>query len=96
MNQTAEAAFLVVVSGRVQGVNFRAFTQSQARSLGLRGTVRNGTNGRTVHVHAERQRSALEQLIEQLRLGPRFARVDTVDVEWVIPTGSFSGFEVVS
>jgi acylphosphatase len=96
MSGASRAAFRAVVSGRVQGVYFRAFTADRARALGLAGTVRNGADGRTVHVYAEGERPALELLLEQLRTGPSFARVDAVDVEWVATEGTYSGFTIAS
>lgn len=50
-----------IVTGRVQGVGFRWFTQNRARSLGLCGWVRNMPNG-TVEVWAEGPPSDLDSL----------------------------------
>lgn len=62
------------VHGRVQGVGFRAWTVRQARTLGLRGTVRNRPNG-SVEVEAEGPDTALQQLRQLLERGPMFADV---------------------
>ena len=69
------------VSGRVQGVGFRYFTQHEARRLGLNGYVRNLPDGR-VEVVAEGSRRALEALVSALREGPAGAWVRGVQVEW--------------
>ena len=66
------------VTGRVQGVFFRASTQRQARSLGLTGYARNLADG-SVEVLAVGPPAALDELRTWLRVGPSKARVDTVD-----------------
>ena len=71
------SAIRFLVSGRVQGVCFRASTQEQARHLGLRGYVRNLTDGR-VEVLATGSDEALEALATWLRQGPPLSRVDAV------------------
>ena len=81
------------VTGRVQGVYFRAFTRNQARRLGLSGWVRNESD-RSVYLEAEGPRAALEMLLAAVRHGPSEARVDHVEVDWSEATGAFSGFAV--
>jgi acylphosphatase len=89
---TGEAkAIRAVVLGRVQGVGFRDYVESHAHSLRLRGFVQNLGDG-SVEVVAEGDDATLKQLIEHLRVGPRMARVDAVDVVWVEATGHFDGF----
>ncbi len=66
------------ISGRVQGVNFRASTQHQARQLGLTGHALNLRDGR-VEVLACGTLEALAQLEVWLRQGPPGARVDEVE-----------------
>ncbi|TVP87831.1 MAG: acylphosphatase [Thioalkalivibrio sp.] len=66
------------VSGRVQGVFFRASTQRQARSLGLAGHARNLDDG-SVEVLAVGSPAALGELKSWLGVGPTGARVDAVD-----------------
>ena len=83
-----------VAYGRVQGVNFRDFTLRWARTMSLTGYVRNLPNGRAVEVWAEGERGHLEQLLEHIRVGPRAARVDRVDVKWSDYTGNFKAFEM--
>ncbi len=78
-----------VVRGRVQAVGFRDFVYTSARILGVTGYVRNLSDGLSVEVIAEGQRSELEQLLEYLRQGPRMSRVDAVDVEWGEATGAY-------
>ena len=68
-----------VVSGRVQGVFFRAATRDEARRLGLTGWVRNMIGGR-VELIASGPRTAVDNLVAWLQHGPPTARVTTVDV----------------
>ena len=68
-----------IVHGRVQGVGFRYYVQSEAQQLGLGGWVRNNING-TVEVQAIGSREQLSRFHERLRKGPRAARVDNVEV----------------
>lgn len=91
--RSPEAHLEAVVYGRVQGVNFRAFTQMWARALGLKGYVRNLPIG-AVEVHAEGPRDHLEELIKRLRQGPAFAQVQKVDVAWSAPVGASQDFQV--
>ena len=73
----------LVVSGRVQGVWFRAGTREQALQHGLCGWVKNCSNG-TVEIHAEGEKEALEHFIDWCRKGPPAARVTALDIEWVV------------
>jgi acylphosphatase len=81
-----------IVSGRVQGVGFRAFVADAARAEGLAGWVRNLPDGR-VAVHAEGDAEALTRLEWRLWQGPAMARVDDVVREEVVPGGT-TGFRV--
>jgi len=82
-----------VVHGRVQGVNFRAYTVEEATRLGLTGWVRNRPD-RTVEVRAEGPRERLEQLLRFLYHGPPSAQVTAVDVRWLPATRRYTTFEV--
>lgn len=83
----------VVVTGRVQGVNFRSYTQREAERLRLRGYVLNRPEG-SVEVVAEGERAALEALLAWLHRGPPAARVEQVTPHWATPAGGFARFEV--
>ncbi len=82
-----------IVHGRVQGVNFRYHTQRKARSLGLRGYVRNRADG-SVEVVAEGPRRAVEDLYSWLHVGAPMAEVWRVDATWEAPVGKWASFEV--
>ena len=83
----------LVVSGRVQGVNFRYSTLLQAESLGLTGWVRNMPDGR-VELVAEGDEVEVKQLVDWCRQGPRSARVDRVEVATEGATGEFDDFQI--
>jgi acylphosphatase len=69
----------ILVSGRVQGVGFRAFAQRQADRLGIDGWVRNLPDGR-VEALAAGDDDAVAAFIEALRRGPLIARVAGVEI----------------
>ncbi len=73
-------AVRLIVRGRVQGVGYRYFTLQAAEKLGVRGTVRNRSDG-TVEVIAVADGGTLEQFVQALQQGPRFARVSAIDQE---------------
>jgi acylphosphatase len=82
-----------LVSGRVQGVNFRYTTLQRAQALHLTGWVRNQPDG-SVEVMAEGPQAGLEQLLEFLRNGPPHAGVTAVEVDWHTATGEYRTFDV--
>ena len=84
----------VIVSGDVQGVGYRAFTQLVAKELGLSGWVRNLYDGR-VQVEVEGPRAKVEELLARLQRGPSLAEVTDVSVTWKTPTGSVQGFTIL-
>ena len=67
------------VTGRVQGVFFRAWTRDEARSLGVMGWVRNCYDG-AVEAHLEGDEPQVDELIRRMRHGPPHARVVDVAV----------------
>ena len=74
----------VVVTGRVQGVFFRAETRDRARSLGLGGWVRNNGDG-SVEAVFEGDEERVESMVEWCRRGPAYAKVENVQVAWEDP-----------
>jgi len=81
-----------LISGRVQGVGFRYFTEDVARREGVRGWVRNLPDGR-VEVAADGDAESVERFERWIRHGPRGARVDEFDVSDDVP-GDHAGFSV--
>ena len=82
----------VLISGQVQGVGYRFWTVRQARNLGLKGWVRNLSDGRVEAVFSG-DRRAVEQMVELCYQGPRAAVVKEVIMESSDVEG-ICGFEV--
>ena len=76
----------IIVTGRVQGVGFRASCGREAKRLGLAGSVRNLADG-SVEVVAEGDEAAVESLIDWCRVGPTFARVQSIKCINETPAG---------
>lgn len=79
------------VSGKVQGVWFRASTQEQAKRLGLTGWACNLADGR-VEVLASGEQEKLAELYEWLKRGPELAEVTNITYE-EISFQEIQGFE---
>jgi acylphosphatase len=80
-------AMKATVSGRVQGVNFRAWTQVEAQGRGLVGRVRNEADG-TVTAHLEGPADAVDEMVTALHKGPPAAVVHEVTLSDATPTGA--------
>ncbi len=84
----------IIVSGRVQGVWYRASAVEAAERIGgITGWARNLPGG-DVEVVCEGKREKVERLIAWLQQGPPAAKVSDVQVTWEKATGEFSGFTV--
>jgi len=83
----------VVISGRVQGVWFRANTKDKAEQLGLHGWVRNTLDGK-VEALFEGEEIALKEMIEWCHHGPPLAEVQDVKIEWKEPKNDIEGFSI--
>jgi acylphosphatase len=81
------------VSGRVQGVNYRAFVKREALRLGLTGWVRNLPD-RRVEVVAEGEEGQVERLVQLCGEGPPLAMVRGIESHREPSTGSFSSFSI--
>ncbi len=92
-DHSSPARLILKVTGLVQGVNFRWFTQRRATELGLTGWVRNRQD-RSVEIIAEGNREALDRLLDAVRAGPPEAVVENVDAQWSTPSGEFHRFEI--
>ncbi|MEL4506367.1 acylphosphatase [Luteococcus sp. H138] len=79
-------AVVATVHGQVQGVGFRWRCLQQAEQTGVAGWVRNLPDG-TVEVWIEGEDAAVDALVAWCQEGPRWARVDSVDLRPVAPKG---------
>lgn len=89
----AEGRAHILITGRVQGVFYRAFTEEVARSLRLGGWVRNTPEG-WVEAVFEGEKADIAKAISQCYQGPPAAKVQGIDVKWEEFTGELSPFHV--
>ena len=83
----------IVISGRVQGVNFRYYTRAAARELGARGWVRNLADG-SVEAVIEGAPHVVDAVITWCRKGAPASRVDDLRIYEEQPTGEFADFDI--
>jgi acylphosphatase len=82
-----------LISGRVQGVGFRYFTEATAQREGVAGWVRNLPD-RCVEIVAEGDADQVERFERAVRIGPPGARVDRVDVDSTYPVAGETEFSI--
>ncbi len=83
----------VLVSGKVQGVFYRATAMGEAQRLGLTGVVRNLADG-AVEAIIEGDRAQVDEFIAWCRMGPPAARVESVEVKLAEPRDEFRTFTI--
>ena len=81
------------IHGKVQGVGYRFFATRVARRLGLKGTIQNLRDG-SVEAVVEGEKQAIDDWIEELKEGPRYAEVVKIDQETKEFTGRLGDFDV--
>jgi acylphosphatase len=81
------------VTGKVQGVYFRAWVFDQAKSLGLAGWVRNLDDG-TVEILAQGEEAALDALKERLPMGSPLSRVESVTAKRIVYDKTHTDFAI--
>ncbi len=84
----------IIVKGLVQGVGFRYFVYNRAMKLNLRGYVKNLLNG-DVEIDVEGDRSAIETLIDEVKVGPRLAIVKDLIIKWKNVEQFYKGFKIL-
>jgi acylphosphatase len=85
----------VIISGRVQGVWFRASTKKMAEQIGLTGWVRNKSDG-CVEAVFEGEEQLINKMIEWCHQGSPLSKVKNVEVKNQEPTNEFSDFSIRS
>ncbi|MGZ4903476.1 MAG: acylphosphatase [Halobacteriota archaeon] len=83
----------VCVSGHVQAVGYRMFVRRYADQLSITGFAQNLPDGR-VKIVASGSKTKIEELLQKVRQGPRFAVVRNVEVRWLADYAPFSRFDV--
>lgn len=81
-----------IIHGLVQGVGFRQAALRQAHSLKITGWVRNLDDG-TVETVVQGEPEAVDQMLQWLRFGPRFAKVSTVESNKIDDDRRYDRFE---
>lgn len=83
----------IIVDGVVQGVGFRYFVIRNAQKLKLKGYVKNLFSGEVLTV-VEGDKLLIEELINEIKIGPSNASVTKCDIKWLECKNEFSSFEV--
>ncbi len=84
---------IIKIYGSVQGVFFRVNCADEAKKLNLVGWTRNEPDG-SVRILAEGEEDNLKKLVLYCQSGPKFAKVDRVEVGWSEATGEFVEFMI--
>lgn len=84
----------VYVSGRVQGVGFRAFIKRNAKELSLKGWVKNLPDGR-VETIVEGKKGEIKRFIKILKEGSNRSRIEDIDIKKEDYKDSFSDFKII-
>jgi len=93
MIKTQKVRAHVIVTGTVQGVFFRASTRDKARSLGLKGWVRNLPDNKVEAVF-EGDKLAVGKMLQWCAEGPPGAQVTNMETNWEEPTHEFDSFNI--
>ena len=88
-----EKSVKVIISGRVQGVWFRANTKQKAEELGIFGWVRNTDDG-CVEAVFEGDERLIDEMINWCHKGPALAKVEKVEIKKRRPTNEFDDFSI--
>ena len=83
----------IIVRGLVQGVGFRYFVYIRATRIGLKGSVENNFDG-SVEIDIEGDRSLIEDLIREVKVGPRSAQVTDVRIQWKESQHQYEKFHI--
>lgn len=83
----------VIISGKVQGVNFRHYTKVKASERNVNGWIKNLPDGR-VEAIFEGEEKDVKEVIEFCKKGPPSSRVENVEVEWCEFKGEYKSFEI--
>ena len=83
----------ITIHGKVQGVGYRFFATRVARRLGLKGWIQNNRDG-TVEAMVEGEKASIDEWVEEIREGPRYAEVTKIDAEVKDFSGRLGDFDV--
>lgn len=83
----------LIISGVVQGVNFRHYTKVKAKERNVNGWVKNLLDGRVEAVF-EGEDKDVEELIKFCKRGPPLSKVENVEIKWEEFKGEYKSFEI--
>jgi acylphosphatase len=83
----------ITIHGKVQGVGYRFYATRVARRLGLKGWIQNNRDG-TVEAMVEGEKASIDEWVEEIREGPRYAEVTKIDAEVKDFSGRLGDFDV--
>ncbi|WP_257842568.1 acylphosphatase [Helicobacter sp. 13S00477-4] len=83
----------IIIKGVVQGVGYRKFCKAIADELGIKGNVKNLSDG-SVEAYAQGDESVLNDFIKSLKMGPNRAQIQSVEFEDIVDM-FFNDFEVL-
>lgn len=83
----------VIFKGRVQGVFFRDAVKKQAQELNITGYVKNLEDG-SVEMIAYGKKAVIEELLNQISKYPGFAKITSMEKEYIENTQVFETFEI--
>ncbi|MFH2034885.1 MAG: acylphosphatase [Candidatus Zixiibacteriota bacterium] len=83
----------IIVKGVVQGVGFRYWTQRTAKNLDLVGYTQNLPD-ETVEIKAEGSRGIIEEFIKEVKVGPTYAHVTDLVINWYRQLHGFTDFSI--
>ena len=83
----------IIIDGIVQGVGFRWFALNLANRCGLVGWVRNRWRG-DVEIFVEGEREVIDEFLEALRQGPKYGRINDIEIKWKEASGKFKIFNI--
>lgn len=87
--------YLIIVSGKVQGVGFRFFTFTTAKLLNLTGWVRNCDNG-TVKLEAQGSKNNITKLLHKLKSGNGLSKTESLSIKEISPISNDSDFNILN
>lgn len=85
----------ILISGMVQGVNYRYFTKKAADSLGVKGWVRNLPDGRVEALAQAVDEETEKRFIRTLEQGPAYGRVTGIECTQVDDPMKYDSFEII-
>ena len=88
--------FHILIEGRVQGVGYRHFAATHAKSFKINGTARNLLDGRVEVVIFAKEDENIEAYLNELQRGPAFAKVREIKVKELDPNGGLQGYNLSS